>query len=82
MSSKPADKGPVYMTEAAKLLGVTRAALKAKVHRMMNQGEDCDLPRPYQDERDGRAPWAWKRADFMAWLKFRKKLAAMTKPQE
>lgn len=82
MSSKPAKQGPVYMTEAAELLGVSRAALKAKVHRMMNEGEDLDLIRPYKDEQDGRAPWAWKRSDFMAWLKFRRKLAAMTKPQE
>jgi len=70
------------MTEAAELLGISRAALKARIHRMMNEGADDEIPRPYKDDKNGRTRWAWKRPDFMAWLKFKKRLAAMTKPQE
>lgn len=71
------DDSPVYLEEAAQLLGTTYEALRARVHRMMNEGRtELDLPTPSKDEW-GR--WCYNRQEFMALVKYRAKIDAIVK---
>lgn len=73
------DDSPVYLEEAAQLLGTTCEALRARVHRMMNEGKEYSLPRPYMDAGNGRERWAWDRAAFMPFIKTKRQLDAIVK---
>lgn len=76
---KPAVTGPVYLEEAAQLLGTTYEALRARVHRMMNEGKEDSLPRPFLDNSTSRERWAWERSEFTAYLKVLAKLDKIVK---
>lgn len=70
---KPAKTGPVYLNEAADLLGTTWAALRARVHMMMNHGHQDSIPKPLQ-EPDGHRRWYWERDEFMEFVKTKRQL--------
>lgn len=63
----------VYLDEAAKKLGTSYEALRARVHRMMNKGKPQDLPKPLREE-GGTGKWYWDRPAFNKWMKQREKL--------
>jgi hypothetical protein len=71
---KPKPTGPVYIAEAAELLGTTQEALRIRVHRMMNRDAKDSLPQPYMEPWKGHGRWAWERAKFTAYLKMKAKL--------
>lgn len=65
---------PVYMEEAAQLLDTTYEALRSRVHRIMNEGRDDVLPKPYKEPWKGSGRWAWHRSEFAAFVKAKKQL--------
>jgi hypothetical protein len=71
------DESPVYLEEAAQLLGTTYEALRARVHRMKNEGQADTLPDAFKDTSGGRERWAFNRGEFMAFIKTKAKLDAI-----
>lgn len=71
---KPKATGPVYLEEAAQLLDTTYEALRARVHRMMNEDKEDHLPKPFLDNSTSRERWAFDRDEFAAFVKTKKQL--------
>jgi len=71
---KPKPTGPVYLEEAAQLLDTTYEALRARVHRLMNEGKEDNLPKPFLDNSTSRERWAFDRDEFAAFVKIKKQL--------
>lgn len=67
----------VYLHEAAELLGTTYPALRARVHRMVNEQRPCDMPMPKRDTALRGAPYYWERKLFRMWLSRKRKLQEM-----
>jgi len=69
---------PVYLPEAAKMLGTTHDALRVRVHRMMNEGSNDCLIKPYLDNSTSRERWAFNRADLAAFVRAKKRLSSLS----
>lgn len=54
----------LYIADVAAKLGKSTDAVRASVHRLMNQKKPVDLPRPFKIGSE----WAWSRSTFDAWL--------------
>jgi len=70
------DDKPVYLEEAAQLLGTTYNALRMRVLRMVDNKEPDSLPMPKKEE-DGRQRWYFERSDFTAFVKLKNQLDAI-----
>jgi len=69
--------GPVYLEEAAQLLGITLESLRAKIYRMKNGAQDT-MPKPSQ-EPDGHCRLFWERDEFTAFVKTKRQLDRIVK---
>jgi len=65
--------GPVYLEEAAELLGISREAMRARVHRLMTDEAQDTMPKPKQEET-GHRRWYFDRAEFVAFVKTKQQL--------
>ena len=63
----------VTIEEAAKILGISHAAMRARVHRHINEKRDTTqpIPRPKKQNHQGQYRWVFDRA---AIIKYRDSL--------
>jgi hypothetical protein len=65
---------PVYISEAAEMLGTTEPALRIRVHRMATNKIKRTIPMPSIEPWKGHGRWAWDRKELCAYIRAKNKL--------